>query len=65
MKSIGDVSVAAARSTLVSMSVFDVVNVLECNVVACAAVNMIDGDQGMVALSERKVVVGLRRSIDH
>ena len=47
------------------MSVFDVINMLERNMVARAAIDMINGDQGMVALSECHVVIGLRRSIDH
>ena len=41
-------------------SVFDVINMLKRNMVAGAAVDMIDRDQGMVALRERNVVIGLR-----
>jgi hypothetical protein len=33
---------------------------LERNMIACAAVDMIDGDQGMVAMSECDVVIRLR-----
>jgi hypothetical protein len=43
-----------------SASVFDVINMLKRNMVARAAVDMIDGDQGVVALRECNVVIRLR-----
>jgi hypothetical protein len=52
--------IGSLRNTAFSMSVFDVIDMLERNMVARAAVDMIDGDQGMVALRECNVVIGLR-----
>ena len=49
----------SSRPRLVSASVFHVINMLKRDMVARAAVDMIDGDQGMVALSERDGVIGL------
>ena len=43
-----------------SASVFDVINMLKRNMVARAAVDMIDDDQGVVALRECNVVIRLR-----
>jgi hypothetical protein len=45
---------------LVSRSVFDVINMLKRNMVARAAVDMIDGDLSMVALRKCDVVIRLR-----
>ena len=45
---------------LVPTLVFNVINMLECNMVARAAVDMIDGDHGVVALSKRDIVIRLR-----
>ena len=50
----------APERELVSRSVFDVIDVLKRDMVARAAVDMIDGDLSMVALRQRQVVVRLR-----
>ena len=45
---------------LVSSSVFDVIDMLKRNMVTRAAVDIIDGDQSVVALRECDVVIRLR-----
>jgi len=42
------------------ISVFDVVDLLKSDMIARASVEMIDSDQGMVTLSKRDIVIGVR-----
>jgi hypothetical protein len=44
----------------VSMLVFDVIDMLNGDMVARASVDMIDGDQSMVTLSKRNTMIGMR-----
>jgi hypothetical protein len=59
-RSIGENYVDYLKPEYALVSVFDVINVLEGNVIARAAIGMIDSDQSMVTLSKRNVVIGVR-----